>query len=135
MFLLDDLLLAPGKAVMFLFEELARKAQEDWLDDDSVKQELQEIYALLDTGKISGNEFENRENHLLARLEQIANAKFKNIGGVPADPTKQLEAFNPSAEDEAVSGQPFIDVIESRPVAVESVGGNQGAAAQAPAVV
>ena len=75
MFLLDDLLLAPGKAALFLFEELARKAREDCLDDDAVKQELQEIYALVDSGGISTQEFENRENRLLARIEQIAEAK------------------------------------------------------------
>ena len=33
MFLIDDLLMAPGKAVLFVFQELARKAQEELLDD------------------------------------------------------------------------------------------------------
>src|ERR671925_165136 len=75
MFLLDDLLLTPGKAALFLFQELARKANEDWLNDDAIKQELQELYALLDAGKMSGPEFETRETRLLQRLEQIATAK------------------------------------------------------------
>src|SRR4051812_2617407 len=58
MFLIDDLLTAPGKAVMFVFQEMVRKAQEELLDDDSVKKELQEIYNLLSSGKISEAEFE-----------------------------------------------------------------------------
>jgi hypothetical protein len=81
MFLLDDLLLAPGKAALFLFKELAKKAQEEWLDDDSIKQELQEIYTMLESGRISDKEFEARECRLLERLEQIAKVKFAQKWG------------------------------------------------------
>jgi len=76
MFLVDDLLLGPGKGALLVFKELARKAQEDWLDDDSIKQELQEIYALAEAGKISTQDFEARECRLLERLEQIARMRF-----------------------------------------------------------
>jgi len=76
MFLLDNLLMAPGKAVLFLLEEVAKKAQEEFLDDESVKRELQEIYAMLEAGKISEKDFEAREMHLVERLQQIAAAKF-----------------------------------------------------------
>ena len=84
MFLIDDLLNAPGKAILFVFQELARKAQEELLDDESVKRELQEIYNLLSSGKISEAEFEGRENGLLERLEQIAKLKFQSKPGVDA---------------------------------------------------
>jgi hypothetical protein len=80
-FLLDSLLLAPGKAVLSMFEELAKKAQEDFLDDGAVKQELQEIYGRLEAGSISEQEFEARELGLLRRLEQIARAKFEGSWG------------------------------------------------------
>jgi hypothetical protein len=86
MFLVDNLLLGPGKAAMFVFKELARKAQEDWLDDDAIKQELQEIYALVEAGKISTQDFEARECRLLERLEQIAKAKFKDKWGQQQTP-------------------------------------------------
>lgn len=72
MLLLDDLLLAPGTAVMKIFEELARKAQEEFLDDGPVKKELQEIYALLESGSLSEADFATREQQLLQRLAQIA---------------------------------------------------------------
>jgi hypothetical protein len=85
MFLIDDLLTAPGKAVFFVFQELARKAQEELLDDESVKRELQEIYNLLSNGKISEAEFEGRENRLIERLEQIAKLKGRSGTGAIAD--------------------------------------------------
>jgi hypothetical protein len=81
MFVLDDLLLAPGKAAMFLMKELARKAQEEWLDDDAIKQELQELYTLFEAGRITDKDFEARECRLLERLEQIAKAKFQQKWG------------------------------------------------------
>jgi gas vesicle protein GvpO/gas vesicle protein GvpG len=79
MFVLDSLLLAPGRAVLFLLEELAKKAQEDWLNDDSVKQELQEIYAMFEAGTLSTGEFEARELNLITRLQQIAAAKLGQL--------------------------------------------------------
>jgi hypothetical protein len=77
MFLLDNLLLAPAKAVYVLLKELAQKAQEEWLDDESVKQELQQIYALLESGQLSEADFEAREIQLVERLQQIARAKVQ----------------------------------------------------------
>ena len=87
MFLLDSLLLAPGKAVVAMLEELAKKAQEEFLDDATVKKELQDIYALLEAGTISEREFDSREVGLLQRLEQIARAKFgAGLEAAAADP-------------------------------------------------
>lgn len=80
MFLIDDLLLAPGKAVFFLFESLAKKAQEELFDEAPLKQELQEIYALLEGGQITDEEFALREGPLLERLEQIAKLKSEAMG-------------------------------------------------------
>ncbi len=80
MFLIDDLIIAPGKAVFFLFESLAKKAREEWLDEAPIRQELQEIYMLLETGKISDKEFEARECLLVERLEQIARFKSEAAG-------------------------------------------------------
>lgn len=80
MFLIDDLLLAPGKAVFFLFESLAKKAQEELFDEEPLKQELQEIYALLEAGQITEEEFALREGRLLEALEQISRLKSEAMG-------------------------------------------------------
>lgn len=71
MFLIDDLLLAPGKALLFVFKQIAERAEDDLLDDESVKKELQELYMLLETGRIGEQEFERREQLLIRRLEEI----------------------------------------------------------------
>src|SRR3954470_10925506 len=127
MFLLDTLLLAPGKAAYFLIEELARKAQEEWLDDSSVKQELQEIYAMLEAGSLSDEEFQAREYRLVERLQQIARAKIDGnwapgaggqSGGVEIEALASVEDI---AEDESLGGQvdapppPFEPSAASRP--------------------
>lgn len=71
MFLVDDLLLLPGRGLLFVCKEIAKRAQEELLDDDSVRQELRETYMLLETGRISEQEFDRRERKLVRRLEAI----------------------------------------------------------------
>jgi hypothetical protein len=121
MFLIDDLLCAPGKAILFIFRELANKGLEELLDDESVKRELQELYNLLSSGKISEAEFEGRENCLLERLEQIARLKFQSQGaGAIAD----TAAFQESGEEAdtapvhhrpiQINAPPAVPVIESQ---------------------
>ena len=100
MFLVDDILAAPGKAMLFLFRELAKKAKDDFLDDETVKQQLQEIYALLDSGSISGHEFESREMQLLQRLEQIARIKSGAAEALALPPSPLDDAFPAEAEVE-----------------------------------
>jgi hypothetical protein len=115
MFLLDSLLLAPGKAVLFMLEELAKKAQEEFLDDDSVKQELQEIYARLEGGSISEHEFETRELGLMQRLEQIARAKFEDSWGTPNMGLQRAFFQGPSQEDQDVLVADVVREAEALP--------------------
>jgi hypothetical protein len=105
MFLLDDVLLAPGKAAFVLFQELARKAQEEWLNDDTVKQELQQLYEMLESGRISDQDFEAKECRLLERLEQIARIKFQDKWGTPA-PTGQAPIVESSVVVSALDALP-----------------------------
>ena len=117
MFLLDDVLLAPGKAAFVLFQELARKAQDEWLNDDTIKQELQELNEMLEGGRISERDFEAKECRLLERLEQIARMKFQDKWGPetavidavaePAPPPAALPAL-PSASPQADFSWPAV---------------------------
>jgi len=75
MLLIDDVLLSPFKGLLFVFKEIAKTAQEQLLDDEAVKQELRESYMLLETGRISEEEFERRERLLVGRLEAIERMK------------------------------------------------------------
>jgi gas vesicle protein GvpO/gas vesicle protein GvpG len=120
MFVLDDLLLAPGKAAMFLVKELARKAQEEWLDDDSIKQELQELYTLFEGGRITDKDFEARECRLLERLEQIAKAKFhEKWGAADIDAQATVQPIETMLQAEAMAAlPPAPPVIDVTPVAL-----------------
>lgn len=75
MLLIDDVLLAPFKGLMFVCKEIAQTAQEQRLDDEALRQELREAYMLLETGRINQEEFERRERLLVGRLEAIERMK------------------------------------------------------------
>ncbi len=70
-FLLDDILLAPLKGLIFIAEKIHAQAMEELLDEAGVRQELRELYMLLETAKISEAEFEEREVTLVERLEDL----------------------------------------------------------------
>jgi Gas vesicle synthesis protein GvpO/Gas vesicle protein G len=114
MFLIDSLLMAPGKAVLFLFEELAKKARDEFLDDETVKQELQEVYAMLEAGKISEKDFEAREYRLVERLQQIALAKLQGIGEAPLPSVIDAMA-TPAIESPARPDIPMLPEVKFEP--------------------
>lgn len=70
-FLLDDILLAPIKGVHLIAKKIHELAMEELLDEEAVRQELRELYMSLETGRITEEEFEEREKTLVERLEQI----------------------------------------------------------------
>ncbi len=72
MFLVDDILMAPFKGVLWVFEEIHKAAkQERQNESESITAELQKLYMLLESGSISEEEFDERESHLLDRLDSI----------------------------------------------------------------
>jgi hypothetical protein len=75
MLLIDDVLLAPFRGLVFVCKEIARTAQEQRVDDEALRQDLREAYMLLETGRISQEEFERREHLLVGRLEAIERMK------------------------------------------------------------
>jgi len=74
-FLLDTILLAPLKGVVWLAEKIHEQAEKELMDEEGVKHRLTELYMLLETGQISEEEFEQREEELVARLETIEEYK------------------------------------------------------------
>ena len=70
-FLLDDILLAPIKGLVFIARKLQDTAMEEFLGEDDVRQKLRELYMSLETGKISNEEFDKQEEVLVERLEEI----------------------------------------------------------------
>jgi hypothetical protein len=70
-FLLDDILLAPMKGVVWIAEKIQEAAEEELLDEEQVKRELTELYMRLETGRITEEEFTTQEEELVERLEAI----------------------------------------------------------------
>ena len=72
MFLVDDILLAPFKGLMWVFEEIRDAADQDrGAEADAITLELQRLYTTLESGKITEAEFDLKEAELLDRLDQI----------------------------------------------------------------
>ena len=79
MFLIDDILLSPAKGLFYIFKQIHKAAEEEFLDEENITAVLSELYMMLETGKITEEEFNNRESELLNRLEQIEEYKKKHF--------------------------------------------------------
>lgn len=79
-FLLDDLLLAPLKGVVWLAEKIKEQAEGEFLNEEGVRRELRELYLLLEKGKISEEEFNDQEEQLVERMEAIEEYKKNREG-------------------------------------------------------
>ena len=75
MFLIDSILLAPIKAVVWLGEKLNEVAEKELNDDGLIKQELLELQLRFELDEISEQEYNEKENELLDRLDAIAKSK------------------------------------------------------------
>lgn len=70
MLVVDDILLSPVKSVLWIFREIYNATQEEFRSQgEAITQELSELYMKLETGRITEEEFDNRESELLDRLE------------------------------------------------------------------
>lgn len=79
MLLIDDILLFPAKGFFYIFKQIHKAAEEEFLNEENVSAELSELYMMLETGKITEEEFNKRESELLNRLEQIEAYKKKHF--------------------------------------------------------
>jgi hypothetical protein len=70
--LLDDILLFPITGILWTFREIHKAAvQEMDSEAENITVQLSELYMMLETGKITEEEFDAREKELLDRLDQI----------------------------------------------------------------
>jgi gas vesicle protein GvpG len=72
MFLIDDLILAPGSFVLWVMRKVHEAAQEELANDATrITTDLSELHRQLETGAISESEFDAREKEMLDRLDLI----------------------------------------------------------------
>jgi hypothetical protein len=72
MLLVDDLLMFPIRSMFWIFREIHNAAQDEIANEgESITAELSSLYMMLETGKISEEEFAAEEKTLLERLDRI----------------------------------------------------------------
>lgn len=72
MFLLDDLLMLPIRALLWSAHKLDEAAQQELAaEGERIIGELSELYRMLEGGAITEEEFAAREKVLLDRLEEL----------------------------------------------------------------
>jgi len=72
MFIIDDILFFPMRSILWIFRELYNSAQQEMENEaDSITAELSDLYMMLETERITEEEFDIREKQLLDRLEII----------------------------------------------------------------
>lgn len=66
MLIVDDVLLFPVNGVFWIFNEIYNAAEQELHNEsDAITGQLQQLYAMLETGKITETEFDRQEAELL----------------------------------------------------------------------
>lgn len=68
MFIIDDLLLAPARGLIYIFKEIARRVEEELYDEAAILKQLVSLQRSLEFGEITGEEYDQAEEKLLDRL-------------------------------------------------------------------
>jgi hypothetical protein len=70
--LIDDLLMAPVRGLLFVLRELAKAADEEQAGDKrAVMAELAALHRSLDSGQLTEDAFDVQEANLLERLDRL----------------------------------------------------------------
>jgi len=72
MIVIDSLLTAPVRGLLFILREVAKAAAEEQATEErNLRGELASLYRALETGQITEAAFDAREAPLLARLDRL----------------------------------------------------------------
>ncbi|MEI7423544.1 MAG: gas vesicle protein GvpG [Prolixibacteraceae bacterium] len=75
MFLIDDLILAPFKGILFLAGKINEVIEKETSDEGSVKERLMELQLKFEMDEINEEEYDRREDELLNLLANIREEK------------------------------------------------------------
>jgi len=73
-FLIDDILLAPLKGVIWLSKQIDNVAKKELSDDSQIKEQLMELQLRFELDEIGEEEYDKEEKELLERLDAIRQA-------------------------------------------------------------
>jgi len=77
MFILDSILLAPLKGLVWLGEKLDEIAQRELSDEGLIKEQLMALQLRFELDEISEQEYNKKEQELLDRLDAILKERDK----------------------------------------------------------
>jgi hypothetical protein len=101
MLLLDDLLLAPARGLLWIFREIHNAALDEQASEpESISQQLRNLYMQLETSAISEQQFDDQEKVLLDRLDQIEGDSEPGQDKGDADSEETLEESPVHGKDE-----------------------------------
>jgi len=75
MFLIDSILLAPLKGVVWLGEKLNEIVDKELNDTGRIKEELMRLQLQFELDEINQKEYDKKENELLDRLDAITKSE------------------------------------------------------------
>ena len=79
MFLIDDILLAPLKGMIWLGKKINEVVEKEICDEGGIKEKLMELQLRFELDEISEEEYNKQEMELLARLDAIRKAKEEEV--------------------------------------------------------
>jgi len=75
-FIVDNILLSPMKGFMWIVRELHNAAQQEIKDEgDQLTHRLSTLYMMLETSQLTQDEFDQQEQEILTRLDEIEAAQ------------------------------------------------------------
>ncbi len=77
MFLIDDILLAPLKGVIYLGKKINELVEQEISDEGAIKEKLMALQLQFEMDEIDEEEYDKREDELLKLLENIRAQKEK----------------------------------------------------------
>lgn len=78
MFLLDDIVLAPLKGIIFIGKKIDELMQKEISDEGRIKERLMELQLKFEMDEITVEEYDKREEELLEMIERIRADKENN---------------------------------------------------------
>ena len=78
MFLLDDIVLAPFKGIIFVAEKIDELIQKEISDEGRIKERLMALQLKFEMDEITVEEYDRQEEELLEMIERIRVSKENN---------------------------------------------------------
>ena len=75
MFIIDDILLAPLKGIIFIGEKINEVIEKEMSDEGAIKERLMALQLKFEMDEIDEEEYDEREDELLKLLENIRAEK------------------------------------------------------------